>query len=400
MKKIKDIEFDLLLQDKSFINRVIDESEETKKYLDELIREFPDKKETILFAVDFVRSRNKDKRKLSSQDRAQMWANIQKTHNDTSLPFRSSSFAIIWKIAVSVVIIFTLGFFLYQQYNSNSFNQYAKTGVLEDHAMIILSDGSEYELENNNSAIEYKSEGKEVLIKESGDATEKIKNSKDVEKVVLNQIIVPYGRRHSITLSDGTKVFLNSGSKLIFPANFTGNKREVFLSGEGFFDVAKDKDRPFVLNTNSIDVKVLGTQFNVAAYEDEELITTVLLEGSVEVARKNKLFNNSKFNLTPGQGCFYHKSSNETSISEVDVTDYVGWKDGWIKFKDQPLINVVKRIEKYYNKTIIIEDPKLVNTIISGKLVLSDQFEVALAYITKTIKAHAEQKDENSYILK
>jgi len=144
----------------------------------------------------------------------------------------------------------------------------------------------------------------------------------------------------------------------------------------------------------------LGTSFNVSSYQDEKIVTTVLVEGKVVVSQHNKLFRSDKIELNPGQGCFYSVANSSSEVREVDVSDFVLWREGVFKFKDQPLKEVVSRVQKYYNKTIYVDGEKLQETIISGKLVLPEDFDEMMNYLARTLEARYEIDNDQTYILK
>ena len=265
--------------------------------------------------------------------------------------------------------------------------------------MIILSDGSNHILGVNNSHIEYTKNGGEVIVKGQKSSEERIENKANSDELVINQIVVPFGRRHSLTLSDGTQVYLNSGSKLVFPAEFKGKTREVYLKGEGYFEVEKNPARPFIVKTDHIDIKVLGTVFNISAYSDDQTVSAVLVEGSVHVSQKDKLFNNAEYLLQPGQGCFYSVKNSNSEVKRVNLADYISWKDGLYQFHNRTLREIVEIVKKYYNITINIENEKLANTIISGKLVLTEESEDVMDYLAKTLEARYTRKDKSSYLI-
>jgi len=214
---------------------------------------------------------------------------------------------------------------------------------------------------------------------------------------VINQIVVPFGRRHSITLSDGTQIHLNSGSKLVFPAEFKGNTREVYLKGEGYFEVEKNPAKPFIVKTDHLDIKVLGTVFNISAYGDDQTVSAVLVEGKVNVTQKNKLFRNVEYILQPGQGCFYSLTSDKSEVKKVNLADFILWKDGLYQFHNRPLKQIVEMVKKYYNISITIENEKIANTIISGKLVLSDDSNEVMDYLAKTLEAKYTKTDQSTF---
>ncbi|MDP2060534.1 MAG: FecR domain-containing protein, partial [Flavobacteriaceae bacterium] len=239
----------------------------------------------------------------------------------------------------------------------------------------------------------------EVVVKNT-EEEERIVNSKAQKNPVLNQVVVPFGQRHKVLLSDGTLVQLNAGSKLTFPAIFLGKTREVYLKGEGFFEVSKNTKQPFIVKTDHIDIQVLGTTFNVSAYEDESFMTTVLVEGKVNVSQKGKRLANEEYTLAPGQGCFYSIHSKSSVVKNVDVNEHVLWKDGLYNFKDKPLCDVVSRVHKYFNRPIHIENEKLASTLVSGKLVLSDDIAEVMEYLSKTVEGKYEVTPDGLIVLK
>jgi ferric-dicitrate binding protein FerR (iron transport regulator) len=301
-------------------------------------------------------------------------------------------------MAASVAILVSIGFYFFENSSNNSIREFANKQVgVSNEARIIISDGSEYRLKSNNSHIQYDADGKKIVIEEKIGQAEKLNNQSKDAKDIYNQIVVPYGRRHSVTLSDGTVVKLNSGSKLVFPAKFSDSKREVFLKGEGFFDVAKNAGKPFIVKTDYINVKVLGTHFNISAYENEKAATAVLVEGSVEVYNNN-FFNNNRCKIKPGQGCFFTENAAGFKIQNVDVNEYVSWKDGYFQFKDQQLGTIAKKVEKYYNKKISFDDNELALRIISGKLVLAERFEVTMDFLARATKSRYILKENGTCI--
>jgi hypothetical protein len=404
MNKKQHIEFELLIQDKNFINRISAGFYERDNYLKELLTNYPDKEEEILFAVQFILTTQYDKKKLCEEDIKMIWRNIQSRSEIRKIRlFRVVDFSIIFKIAALFVLIISVFVLIHNNANKISLERFANTQsevTTPEVATILFSDGSKQEVINNNSQIEFDSSGKEIIIRKDNINIIKLKNPSPTEELVFDQVIVPFGRRHSVTLSDGTIVHLNSGSKLVFPVKFSGKFREVYLKGEGYFDVKKNPDMLFIVKTDFIDVKVMGTKFNVSAYSDEPFVSTVLAEGSLTIFPKNKLFNNPEFLLQPGQGCFYNTESNNSTIREVDLMDYLSWKDGILQFKDQPLIDIIQRVKRYYNIPILIEGDKLSKTLISGKLVMTGDIIDVMNILAKTLETRYEINEDSIFIIK
>jgi transmembrane sensor len=156
---------------------------------------------------------------------------------------------------------------------------------------------------------------------------------------------------------------LNSGSSLRYPVRFAGDIREVFLTGEGFFEVTKDEERPFVVKTEEVDVRVLGTSFNVNAYPDEKVVATTLVEGKVRVGYGSK-----NFDLDPGMQFVYDREDKTANVRTVDMELYTSWKDGYYYFKQESLERIMDVLAKWYNLNVFFQNPELKNMEFGGRL--------------------------------
>jgi ferric-dicitrate binding protein FerR (iron transport regulator) len=160
-----------------------------------------------------------------------------------------------------------------------------------------------------------------------------------------------YGRKSTIFLKDGTAVYLDSDSKITYPSSFTGNKREITLTGEAYFDVASDPSKPFIVKAGPVSIKVLGTRFNVKAFAGAKEIKVSLEKGQVEVTNEvnNKGISDKLF-LSPGQSVIYHLQREDFGkVIKFDPLEDCGWKDGIIYFKKASFKNVIAKLEKWYN---------------------------------------------------
>lgn len=385
MKQGKNIDFESLVEDGDFIRAVTANKASAREYLLNLCRENPGKEEIISDAADFIC--HYQLKEVAAQETVdEMWKCVIRKSKEAKM-ISHFRIGMPLKIAASVTIIISLGFCIYYSvFQRDSLREYAEETVeVGDEARIIISDGSEYPLKENEANVRYDVDGKEIIIEEKGQRTGTLANSSETGETILNQIIVPYGRRHSLTLSDGTVVYLNSGSKLVFPAKFSDNNRRVYLKGEGYFDVVKKEGIPFIVKTDYVDVKVLGTQFNITAYPDDHSLSTVLVEGSVRVYSK-KFLRNSGCEIVPGQGYFYSDTNDDFVVRDVEVNDYISWTKGVLLFRDQTFFSVAEKIKKYYNVSIVVKD-ELAERRITGKLVLSDNIDETLAYLASTTKS-------------
>jgi transmembrane sensor len=175
------------------------------------------------------------------------------------------------------------------------------------------------------------------------------------------------GMEYSLTLSDGTKVFLNAETKLTFPVSFKGSERIVQLVGEAYFDVAKDAKHPFIVNTGGTAIKVLGTSFNLRAYDDEQHVVTTLLEGRVAVTAGAE-----RREIVPGEQAMVSKKSGKMDVRKVDVTFYAAWRSGKFVFRNERLEDVLKALSRWYKCDYRFVDEKAKSIQIGASL---DRYE-------------------------
>lgn len=213
-------------------------------------------------------------------------------------------------------------------------------------AILTLSNGSKIVLDSagngllanqNNTAVSKKNGG--VVYTAGSDA-----------QAVYNTMTTPRARQYNLELSDGTKVWLNASSSITFPTSFSANERKVILTGEAYFEVAKDKKRPFRVSVNDMKVNVLGTHFNINAYDDEAAVNTTLLEGSVLLTEKGK-----KVLLKPGQQAQKQKSGAIIVNDNVNLDEVMGWKNGVFYFDNASLQTVLRQVSRWYDVDVVFE---------------------------------------------
>ncbi|MBO9152401.1 FecR family protein [Chitinophaga sp. GCM10012297] len=206
----------------------------------------------------------------------------------------------------------------------------------------------------------------------------------EVSASVYNTIATPRGGQYRIALSDGTQVWLNAASSIRYPAVFGGSERRVEITGEAYFEVAKDEKRPFTVQINkSTEINVLGTHFNVNAYEDESNIRTTLLEGKVSVA----VFGKQNI-LKPGQQgtVIYGNSGGAVQVKEVDTGEAVAWKEGMFSFKNADLRAVMRQLSRWYDVEVAYEGGNS-NAVFEGKI----QRELNLADVLDALRKNNVQ---------
>lgn len=173
--------------------------------------------------------------------------------------------------------------------------------------------------------------------------------------VVYQEIHAPYGTYSEVVLPDGSKVSINAGSKLRFPSVFTKGKREVYLDGEGYFEVVSSKENPFLVYTEKFTVKATGTKFNVEDYSKDTIAAVTMIEGIVNTT----ITNDKTLPLNPGNRILFSKTSNQLQQLQTDPYKWYAWKDGTLIFRDDPLGYVFKRLSQTFNVNIIMKDTQL-----------------------------------------
>ncbi|HEX3006805.1 MAG TPA: FecR domain-containing protein [Bacteroidales bacterium] len=223
------------------------------------------------------------------------------------------------------------------------------------------------------------------------------------DKIVYQQIKAPYGTQANVELPDGTFVNLNSGSTLRFPASFNGmDTRQVQLTGEAMFSVEKDPKKPFIVNTNNIQIKVLGTVFNVNAYPSNTAFSVALIEGSIEIQRKSSKGSDEVFKMQKNQICRYDKEKGQFSFqTENNLEQYTAWTEGKILFYNDNVNTVIEKLENWYNVNIEIADTKIEKYRFTGVFV-DEPLEQVLNILSMTSDMKyqsipAEKLSDNTY---
>uniref|UniRef100_UPI0032169BBB FecR family protein n=1 Tax=uncultured Draconibacterium sp. TaxID=1573823 RepID=UPI0032169BBB len=170
------------------------------------------------------------------------------------------------------------------------------------------------------------------------------------------EIIAPIGSKTIVQLSDGSEVFLNHGSKLKYPQKFTGSTRNVVLTGEAYFKVEHNPEKPFIVETKELNITALGTEFNVLAYPNEDVIETTLVNGVVSLEQSSDGINHSLGKLKPSQHVKYNTNSGQIISTMGNVERYISWKEGKIIFKNEPIEQIAKRLNRWYNVEIVFEN--------------------------------------------
>jgi ferric-dicitrate binding protein FerR (iron transport regulator) len=224
-----------------------------------------------------------------------------------------------------------------------------------DAATLTLADGQTIILDSANGTIS--KQGAATVINNNGRVSYANTGNETRPAVVYNKVSTARGNQYQLVLADGSKVWLNSASSLRFPTSFTGDRREVELDGEGYFEIAKNASKPFHVKTSTQDIEVLGTHFNVNAYNDEAAVKTTLLEGSVKINQSVPQggSNQQSAILKPGEQAVFTHDSRLTIQDNIDIDQVMAWKNGWFEFDDTDIKTIMRQISRWYDVDIRYE---------------------------------------------
>ena len=229
--------------------------------------------------------------------------------------------------------------------------------------VLVLPNGEKRVLPQNDTAVCWQGQGGDIRI----DSRTLIMNgdvqSKEAEEPVYYTMNIPYGGEYSLVLPDGTKIYLNAGTSLRYPDHFCGDSREIFLSGEAYLEVARDEEKPFIVRTSEVDIRVLGTVFNINAYPDGDYVRTTLVTGKVE-ARCGE----ERILMEPGMQVAYNKAMRQADYFPVDVHLFTSWKDGYYDFEEMSLGELMQVLSRWYNVQVKFAEPALKDLKFSGRL--------------------------------
>ncbi|MDR1864697.1 MAG: FecR domain-containing protein [Bacteroidales bacterium] len=340
-------------------------------------------------AVLMVQSIRFAEKTLPPEDVERLWQSIRK-HSTNK---RRHILRYVAACAASVALLAGAFRLLQEQAdepaNHDAFREYAREYTMTSQDLttgkevqLVLADNSNLSIKTDQAHIQYDKEGKLIV-----NASNIVNQSANVSngEITYNKIIVPWGKRASVVFNDGTKLWLNAGSRAVYPVEFTGREREVYVEGEAYFEVAKNENRPFIVKCNDLTVRVLGTKFNVTAYSDESQCTVTLVDGMVEVASKD----NSAIHLLPNQSISIDRETSYQEVKNVHAYDYVCWTEGYLKFNSEYLSSILRKLERHYARAIEI-NPAVKDCLITGKLDMKENIADVLKVIEKVTPVQTE----------
>jgi ferric-dicitrate binding protein FerR (iron transport regulator) len=318
----------------------------------------PENEAFVQTLIDRVIKNTGSEMQMPKQVAASILENILQKDEALVVPINKGKSVLPWmKVAVAAAVILFVAGAIYwilssgdeKNAGSNKMALSQKTSPITpggNHAILTMADGSTIVLDSiQNGKIQ---QGGAKISKQNGLLIFNGTSSNSVATVSFNTLRTPRGGQYKVVLADGSEVWLNASSSLRFPTAFTGNQREVELTGEAYFEVAKNKEKPFRVKVGDMQVNVLGTHFNINAYSDESAVRTSLLEGSVKIIKGK-----TSGLLKPGEQGTLKWNDDKLEIKEANMNEVMAWKNGLFQFEGADITTIMKQISRWYDVEIV-----------------------------------------------
>ena len=349
---------------------------------------------------DLMRTEEREKR-FELIDRINLdyeWKRFQKNTAPKLIPMKSRWLELARYAAVIALPMLIAGYLFLQNYNDNQLAvglPVIEPGIQTAH--LVLSNGEKIALDEMDLSM--KEANNQVIIENKNRSLNytSVNEKTDKSSTVFNELLIGKGEEYQLVLSDGTRVWLNSETRLKFPVQFSNNRREVFLEGEAYFEVTKNPEAPFIVKTGHMDVEVLGTSFNVSAYKDEASIQTTLVEGKVRVS--SEFGQSLEQVLKPNEQAVFNKSSNQFKIIEVNAALYSSWCEGIFVFNEESLDDILRKLSRWYDINVFFQSEEVRAYQFSGKLPRFKNCNELLDMIEKTTNVKFTMKENRTVIV-
>ena len=351
------------------------ETEQERRQLDEIV--VPDSKEKLLLdemssGEDYLR------RRQMIED-----IDVDRELERVMRPRRRRLSVLLGRVATVLLPLLLGGTAIYVMYSRNNASlknvislHDVEPGTLE--AVLVTSDGTLRELQTAGNHINEK-DGSKIMV-DSARLNYQDNRPESVQELIYNKLLVGRGHEYMLILNDGTRVWMNSKSELSYPVAFGENVRRVRLSGEAYFEVTKDSVRPFIVEVDrGFEVKVLGTHFNIKAYDTDDSYETTLVEGKVQVSQGHK----TKITLEPSEQMVIGKDGRH-EVRVVNTSYYTAWHEGWFYFNDESLEQVLIMIGRWYDVDFVFAKENLKEIAVTGKLKRFENLSVILKMLERT----------------
>jgi len=376
------------LRDKSFLLWRLFKDDESETFWNSFTEKYPGQKENLeraIYIVDSLSLSGAPISALEQEEIDEIFFRTKKMYMHRRNNIRHLATYISAAACIAIICAITVFYPLHRE-SANEFIAEAVSDSVPKGIQLVFGAKDIISFENNTNIIINKNGRIQVAVNQH-DTTSLMKEAVNNKEV---RLIVPKGRQSSLMLSDGTRIWINAGSSVMFPIAFTGNKRHISLiEGEAYLEVTPDKKKPFIVNTSFGDVKVLGTRFNISDYSTDEVKSVVLAEGLVEV----KMDASKGLILKPNQ--MLSVASDTYEIKQVDTYNHICWKDGLIQFSNEKLEILMLKLSRYYGVEFTCEE-SLKQKACTGKLVLFNNVTDVLKTLSDIF--HIQYRIENNKI--
>lgn len=303
---------------------------------------------------------------------------------------------LMWGISVaaSVLLVVGLSLFLLNRPAEVKYTPVTAENIIpagKSQATLVLSDGKTIYISDTTGKIDVK--GMAQVSHQDGELVYRVVDDSLKNEIVYNELIVPRGGEFNLTLEDGTKVRLNADSRLRYPVKFGGSERRVEVEGEAFFEVARDENKPFIVSCNGIQMKVLGTSFNVNSYNDEPVIRTTLITGKLEVSVADK-----KVILLPGVQSQVNVITQEMKTEEVNTRMYTAWMDNKFSFKNKALNLILSDLSRWYDVEFVCEGIDAEDYYLTGRIPRHCTLQEVVVLLEKISRLKFQIKDRKVFV--
>lgn len=364
------------------------ENERSKKLLEKYLAGQCTAKEKAIVETWYLRETDQLPADIEEPDyeklEKEIWSNIHKLHPEKT----NSGTKKFWYAAAAILVLcgsLYTGAYLSGAFLPDSQYEAVKNDIQpgKNKAILTLSNGHKISLDDALNGEIAKQSGCRISKTAAGQLIYTLESESQATTTGLNSIETPRGGQYQVNLPDGTKVWLNAASSLTYPAAFTGQQRQVQLKGEAYFEVAKNKQMPFIVSSEKQKIEVLGTHFNVNAYADGEPVRTTLAEGSVRISLTQNPAEQGL--LKPGQQSV---AGAHLKIVPVEVEEFLAWKEGLFMFNNENLGSIMKKVERWYDVQINFQEPVLAERRFSGSVSRFSQVSQLLKTLELTGSVH------------
>ncbi|MDR2139589.1 MAG: FecR domain-containing protein [Tannerella sp.] len=376
-EKYKSCPAEELLQDDFFISSKVHPTEKTEVFWHTLLKNGDVDRESYRFACHFIESVQVRSEVIREDEKKALWEKIE-TYNRSIREKRRKQHTLFYLLAstsAAALVLFACLFFHDSSVvdNTHCGIENVKAPELQtEHIQLVLTENEAVPLEGEEAEIAYRDSSIEINRQKT-----ELKKSETKKEIAYNQLIVPKGKRSKLILKDGTQIWVNACTRVVYPVDFDEKRREIYVDGEVYLDVAHLDHCPFVVKTKTFSAEVLGTSFNLTAYGNDGEQHLVLVSGSVRIhmdSRKDVL-------LAPNE--MFTSANGVTQVQTVHAEEYISWTSGLYQYESETLKTILKRLSRYYGQEIVC-DPQVAGLKCSGKLDLKDELSTVLEGIALT----------------